>query len=39
MFLHPEEIPSAIQRYQAEIMRVLGVLETHLQNRDWYVVP
>lgn len=35
MFLHPEEIPSAIKRYQAEILRVLSVLEKHLQDRDW----
>ncbi|KAH7309841.1 glutathione S-transferase [Stachybotrys elegans] len=37
IYLHPEEIPSAIQRYQNEILRVLGVLEKHLQNREWMV--
>ncbi|RYP19572.1 hypothetical protein DL765_003299 [Monosporascus sp. GIB2] len=37
IYLHPEEVPSAIQRYQAEILRVLGVLETHLQGREWIV--
>lgn len=37
MYLHPEEVPSAIKRYQDEILRVLTVLETHLQNREWCV--
>lgn len=36
MFVHPEEVPSAIKRYQDEIQRVLSVLETHLQDREWY---
>lgn len=35
--LHPEKFPSAIQRYQKEILRVLGVLEGVLKDRDWLV--
>jgi len=27
---HPEKIPSAIDRYSAEIKRVLGVIDAHL---------
>jgi len=37
IYLHPEEVPSAIERYQNEIMRVLTVLEGHLKGRDWVV--
>jgi len=37
IYLHPEEIPSAIERYQDEIMRVMSVLEGHLKDRDWMV--
>ncbi|KZT36008.1 glutathione S-transferase [Sistotremastrum suecicum HHB10207 ss-3] len=37
LYLHPEEVPSAITRYQDEILRVLSVLEKHLQNREWMV--
>jgi glutathione S-transferase len=37
IYLHPEEIPSAIKRYQNEILRVLGVLEKHLRDREWMV--
>jgi glutathione S-transferase len=37
IYLHPEEVPSAIRRYQDEILRVLSVLETHLQGREWIV--
>ena len=33
--LHPEVVPSAITRYQDEILRVFGVLEEHLKNREW----
>jgi glutathione S-transferase len=38
LYLHPEEVPSAIERYQNEILRVLSVLEGHLTNREWYVM-
>jgi len=34
---HPEKIPSAIERYQAEIIRVLGVLESALSKQEWLV--
>jgi glutathione S-transferase len=37
MYLHPEEVPSAITRYQDEILRVLSVLEGHLKDREWYL--
>ncbi|KAI0750282.1 glutathione S-transferase [Daedaleopsis nitida] len=33
----PEKIPSAIERYQKEIIRVLGVLEATLSTRKWLV--
>jgi glutathione S-transferase len=39
-FFHPEKIPSAIERYQNEIARVNGVLDTHLKKehgRQWLV--
>ncbi|THH33254.1 hypothetical protein EUX98_g909 [Antrodiella citrinella] len=32
---HPEKIPSAIERYQSEIKRVLGVLEIVLSKQEW----
>lgn len=31
----PEQIPYAIERYTKEAERLLGVLETHLEGRDW----
>lgn len=34
---HPEKIPSAVERYQAEIIRVLGVLESVLSKQEWLV--
>ncbi|KAH9919704.1 glutathione S-transferase C-terminal-like protein [Fomitopsis serialis] len=34
---HPEKIPSAIERYQQEVIRVLGVLESVLSKQDWLV--
>ncbi|KAI1822648.1 glutathione transferase [Xylaria intraflava] len=37
MRLHPEKVPSAIERYVNEINRVLGVLESHLKDREWLV--
>lgn len=30
-------MPSAIERYEKEIYRVLGVLEGHLQGKEWFV--
>lgn len=32
---HPEKLPSAIERYKAEIRRVFGVLETVLSKQEW----
>ncbi|KAI0659285.1 glutathione S-transferase C-terminal-like protein [Cubamyces menziesii] len=37
MRYHPEKIPSAIERYQKEILRVLGVLESVLSKQEWLV--
>ncbi|OTA97038.1 hypothetical protein M434DRAFT_387908 [Hypoxylon sp. CO27-5] len=37
MRLHPEKLPSAIERYQNEIRRVMGVVEGHLSGRQWLV--
>ncbi|KZT11323.1 glutathione S-transferase [Laetiporus sulphureus 93-53] len=34
---HPKKIPSAIERYQKEIIRVLGVLESVLSKQEWLV--
>eukprot|EP01087_Luapelamoeba_hula_P001172 TRINITY_DN1091_c0_g2_i1.p1 TRINITY_DN1091_c0_g2~~TRINITY_DN1091_c0_g2_i1.p1 ORF type:complete len:222 (+),score=42.10 TRINITY_DN1091_c0_g2_i1:95-760(+) len=35
---HPEKVPSAIERYEKEIKRVLGVLETYLADgKEWFV--
>ncbi|KUL82823.1 hypothetical protein ZTR_09611 [Talaromyces verruculosus] len=35
--LHPEKIPSAIDRYKNEIQRILGVLNTALEGKDCLV--
>ncbi|KAK7752234.1 Transcriptional regulator ure2 [Diatrype stigma] len=35
--LHQEKLPSAIERYRAEIKRILGVLEKRLEGRQWLV--
>ena len=35
--LHPEHVPSAIERYQKEILRVLSVLDSVLSKQDWLV--
>ncbi|PVI03880.1 glutathione S-transferase [Periconia macrospinosa] len=35
--LHPEKLPSAIDRYIKELKRILGVLETSLEGREWLV--
>ncbi|KAI0336819.1 glutathione S-transferase C-terminal-like protein [Cubamyces sp. BRFM 1775] len=34
---HREKLPSAIQRYQKETIRVIGVLESVLSNQEWLV--
>ena len=36
---HPEKLPSAIERYTAEIKRIIGVIDTHLgkQGTDFLV--
>ena len=34
---HSEHIPSAIERYQKEILRVFGVLENVLSKQEWLV--
>ncbi|GJE90957.1 glutathione S-transferase [Phanerochaete sordida] len=37
MFYHQEKLPSAIERYRAEIKRVLGVLESVLSKQEYLV--
>ena len=37
MIYSEEKIPSAIERYQREIIRVFGVLESVLSTRRWLV--
>jgi len=32
-WLHPEQLPSAIERYSKEILRITGVLEAHLAQQ------
>ncbi len=34
---HAEKIPSAIERYKNEILRVFGVLESVLSKQSWLV--
>ena len=34
---HPEPVQSAKDRYNAEMTRVVGVLDTHLKDRSWLV--
>ncbi|OCH84365.1 glutathione S-transferase [Obba rivulosa] len=34
---HPEKFPSAVERYQKETYRVLGVLESVLSKQEWLV--
>ncbi|KAI0659291.1 glutathione S-transferase C-terminal-like protein [Cubamyces menziesii] len=36
-YIHSEQIPSAIERYQKEILRVFGVLESVLSSQAWLV--
>ncbi|KAL8996920.1 MAG: hypothetical protein Q9169_003679 [Polycauliona sp. 2 TL-2023] len=35
--LHPEKLQSAIERYSNEVKRVLGVLESSLDSKQWLV--
>jgi glutathione S-transferase len=35
--LHHEKLPSAIERYQNEVRRILGVLEGLLEGKEWLV--
>jgi len=35
--LHPEKIPSVIERYETHAHRILGVLDGALECRDWLV--
>ncbi|EIW55443.1 glutathione S-transferase C-terminal-like protein [Trametes versicolor FP-101664 SS1] len=37
MKYHQEKIPSAVERYQKEILRVFGVLESVLSKQEWLV--
>ena len=37
MRIHPEKIPSAVERYQKEIVRVFGVLDSVLAKQPWLV--
>ncbi|KAI8996236.1 glutathione S-transferase [Trametes punicea] len=34
---HPEKLPSAIERFQKEILRVFSVLDSVLSKREWLV--
>jgi glutathione S-transferase len=36
-YLHPEKVASALERYQYEARRVLGVLDGLLKGKDWLV--
>jgi glutathione S-transferase len=35
--LHQEKLPSAIDRYVTELKRILGVLESSLEGKEWLV--
>ncbi|THC88466.1 hypothetical protein EYZ11_012091 [Aspergillus tanneri] len=35
--LHHEKLPSAIERYKNEVHRILGVLNTALESKEWLV--
>jgi glutathione S-transferase len=35
--LHPEKVPSAIERYNNELKRILGVLDGALEGKQWLV--
>ena len=34
---HPEKIPSAVERYRKETLRVLSVLDSVLSKQEWLV--
>lgn len=34
---HPEKVPSARQRYDEQLVRVVGVLDRILQGKTWLV--
>jgi glutathione S-transferase len=36
-YFHPEKVESVIERYLKEAERVNGVLNSHLENREWLV--
>ena len=36
LFQHPK-VPAAIERYNAQVARILGVLNTVLENKEWLV--
>ena len=36
-YFHPEDVPTAKERYLKQVVRILGVLETSLQGREWLV--
>ncbi|KAI0336810.1 glutathione S-transferase C-terminal-like protein [Cubamyces sp. BRFM 1775] len=36
-YQHSEKVPSALERYQKEILRVFGVLESVLSKQEWLV--
>ncbi|KAH9915264.1 glutathione S-transferase C-terminal-like protein [Epithele typhae] len=36
-YFHSEKIPSAVERYRKEIVRVIGVLDATLATRQWLV--
>jgi glutathione S-transferase len=35
--LHPEKVPSAIERYTNEVHRILSVLDGALKGKDWLI--
>ncbi|GJE90989.1 glutathione S-transferase [Phanerochaete sordida] len=37
IMMHPEKVPSVIERYRNEVRRVLGVLESVLSKQEWLV--
>lgn len=34
---HPEKIPSAIERYEKEVHRIVSVVEKHLEGKEYFV--
>ena len=37
MRYHPEQVPSAIERYRKEVIRVFSVLDSVLSKQEWLV--